>query len=193
MKKIFLLKLTNTDDREFDGYCIYIEANQHRDILGNLITESPNFVGFTNEIEKEIKAGNFESYLTKNELLDFFENENEYYMSKLQSNEAKDFKNEIMKKEHEYMKDHFELSDDELKMILENYPLDYEDRNIIAYIYEDASELAEEYISSCCPDVFKFLSEFSEYFDYECFGDDLCYRCENYLLLDSGRVVSYFL
>lgn len=88
---------------------------------------------------------------------------------KLQSEEAEKFEEKIMDDEKEIMMDEWNLSEEDIEDILSDYTLDYKDRSIIGYVYDDAEELAENEIEQCF-DIPNFLEN---YIDYSKFGEDL--------------------
>lgn len=112
----------------------------------------------------------------------------QHIFDKLNSTDAKEFQEHIIESEIEYMKDEYSLSDEDIKEIFNKYYLDYRDRGIIGYVFNDSSDLGYEeaqalgYIEGGDTIV-------ERYFDYEKFGEDLL-EDENYLELDDGRVVS---
>lgn len=107
---------------------------------------------------------------------------------KLRSEEAKEFQQKIIESEIEYIKDEFNLDDDDVETIFNEYGLDYRDRAIIGCVYDNTSDLGYEEAYS-----FGYINRdddiISRYFDYEQFGKDLVEE-EYYLELDDGRVVS---
>lgn len=107
--------------------------------------------------------------------------------NKLQSEEAEKFKKNIMENEKEIMMDEWNLSEDDIEEILDNYSLDYKDRSIIGYVYDDVEDLAENEIEQCY-DIPNFLEN---YIDYSKFGEDLLEDGERYKELEDGRVVYY--
>lgn len=106
---------------------------------------------------------------------------------KLQSEEAEKFTKNIMDNEREIMMDEWNLSEDDIEEILNDYSSDYRDRSIIGYVYDDVEELAENEIEQCF-DVPDFLTN---YIDYSKFGEDLLQDEEMYKELEDGRVVYY--
>lgn len=106
---------------------------------------------------------------------------------KLESTEAEKFEKNIMNNEKEIMMDIWNLSEDDIKEILNDYSLDYKDRSIIGCVYDDVEELAENEVEQCC-DIPDFLTN---YIDYSKFGEDLLEDREIYKELDDGRVVYY--
>lgn len=67
--------------------------------------------------------------------------------------------------------------------IFREYHLEYQDRAIISYVFNDLYDLVEE-------EKFAFGYDKTPYFNDEEFGRDLL-ESENYLELESGRIVSY--
>lgn len=106
---------------------------------------------------------------------------------KLQSEEAEKFEKHIMDDEKEIMMDEWNLSEDDIEEILNDYSLGYKDRSIIGYVYDDLEELASNEIEQCC-DVPDFLTN---YIDYSKFGEDLLQDGEIYKELENGRMVYY--
>lgn len=106
---------------------------------------------------------------------------------KLASTEAEKFEESIMNNEKEIIMDIWNLSEDDIEEILNDYSLDYKDRSIIGCVYDDVEELAENEIEQCC-DIPDFLEN---YIDYSKFGEDLLEDREIYKELEDGRVVYY--
>ena len=73
----------------------------------------------------------------------------------------------------------------DIEDIFENYYLEYRDRGIINYVYDDVYDLGEEMIDSC----YDLDDYIKRYIDYEKFGNDLLLD-DYYVELDDGRVVS---
>lgn len=83
--------------------------------------------------------------------------------------------------------DEYDISEEDVEEIFENYRLDYRDRSIIGYIYSNTSELG--YDEAFDLGYIKPGDVISErYFDYEKFGEDLLEE-EQYMELSDGRVV----
>ena len=106
----------------------------------------------------------------------------------LTSAEAAEFVEEIFESEAEYIQEEYGLSYEEIEEIYNNYSLDYQDRAIIGYVYQDSSDLGyaemENYFAE-----YKMPDSLMNYFDYERFGEDLVNESELYLELSSGMVV----
>lgn len=206
---MFLGKIKNSDDRdcviymEFKGF----ECDHY---FAGLRTSGACFSGRLNEIKDNID--NFESILTKEELLRLFELDkmlddlgygiekgsekynkgieilNEYENTigkKLASEENEKLFKKIIEEEKEIMKEEWNLTDKDIEDIFENYYLEYRDRGIINYVYDDVYDLGEEMIDS----YYNLDDNIKRYIDYEKFGNDLLLD-DYYVELDDGRVVS---
>ena len=113
---------------------------------------------------------------------------------KLTSTEAAEFFGNIVKDEKRKLVDFYELTDYQINQIFDNYPLDYRDANIVATIYDDDSEIAEEFIDNFyfnIDDIPGF--KLSYYIDYDKLGHDLVLNSDKYLELDDDRVIEYAL
>lgn len=94
------------------------------------------------------------------------------------------FDNEkVIADEKEYVKNEYDLTDDEVETIFENYGLEYQDRAIVGYVFRDFDEMVEE-------EKFSLGYDKVPYFNDEEFGNDLLEN-GNYLQLNSGKIVSY--
>lgn len=107
---------------------------------------------------------------------------------KLNSVEGTEFAEEIFESEAEYIQEEYGLSYEEIEEIYNNYSLDYQDRAIIGYVYQDSSdfgyaEMENYFAGNNLPDILM------NYFDYERFGEDLVNESESYLELSSGMIV----
>lgn len=185
MKKIFVGRIKDVTDRDA---CFYIE-DDHRDICDHLIFQGACYSGYYEEIKEAIENDNVDSFLTRDELLDFLDNKGKfnYYIEKLTSEKGLAYRKNIMTEEHEMMKNDYNLTDEDIEYILDNYNLDYEDRAIIGAVYDDTYEAGYEYVESC----YTIPDYLDGYVDYKKFGEDLCEN-ENYLELNDGRVVSLY-
>lgn len=110
----------------------------------------------------------------------------QYVYDKLKSEEAKEFFLQIQESEKEFLMEEYGLDEDDVEDIFKNYYLDYRDRSIVGYIFEDTYELGEEEAYSL--GYVKKDSVAERYFDFEQFGEDLC-DDEWYHKLHDGRIV----
>lgn len=101
---------------------------------------------------------------------------------KLNSKAAIDFQNKIIAEEIEYIKEEYNIEEDEIKAIFEL--TSYKDRSFISSIYEDIEDLAYEEAFS----LGYATKENERWFDFETFGEELL-EDENYYELSDGRVV----
>ena len=113
---------------------------------------------------------------------------NDFIIKHLCSDKAEKFKAKIAKSEKEYMMEEYNLEEDEVDEIIENYGLDYFDNGIISYVYDSSYDVAERAIDDC---VYGNISEDLKYYiDYDKLGDDLVNN-DDYYELNDGRVVEY--
>lgn len=211
MERIFLAKELNSDDRdivkyiEFNGFeCGHYFSGLH--IVGAC------FCGFEKEFREKVETDyeNLETILTKEELEQMFvlndelkalgygiEKDDERYQKgieiiekfentigkKLLSDENKKLFEKVVADEKEYVKNEYDLTDEEVEEIFENYNLEYQDRAIVGTIFSDKYDMIEE-------EKFSFGYDKQPYFDDESFGNDLL-ESESYLELESGRIVYY--
>ena len=110
-----------------------------------------------------------------------------YIIIKLQSKENQSFFERIQEEEKEMLKNEYNLSDEEINEIWENYGQDYRDRAIVSYIYNNFDEFAEETADSFCIAENEIQKR---YFNYEAWGNDLL-EDECYYELTNGQIVSY--
>lgn len=112
----------------------------------------------------------------------------QYVYDKLNSKENEQLFQEVIQEETEYLMDEYNLDEEDIEQIFNNYGLEYRDRGVVGYVFNSIEELAEEeadqlgYIDND--------SIASRYFDYEQFGQDLLEE-QNYLELSDGRVISF--
>ena len=175
-------------DNEYDrDCCFYVEEKEHRNIANEIILHGANYCGFYEEKIKAIEEGNVESYLSQEELIDFLNGNNyDFYIEKLQSEEAKEFQARIIEEEKEYVMDEYYLSREDVDCIFEEYYLDYQDRGIVCRIYDDVEDLGYEEFDSLVGFA-ENISIVEKYFDFKAFGEDLIYDSECYIELPSGK------
>lgn len=184
-KYVFLARV----DEKYEKRCIYIEEQHHRDIVDNIIFHGASWCGFEETYRMLIENDKFESYLTKEEIIDLLDNKDSYekYIEKLTSEQGVAFKNKIMEDEHEYLKEQYNLDDEDMANILDSYYLNYEDRDIVCCVYEDAEQLGREMVENC----YNVEEPIKEYIDYERLGNDIA-DGESYLRLKDGRIVEFY-
>lgn len=205
---VFLGKIKNSNDRDCVKYMKF-EGFVCGHYFGGLVISGACFCGDLDNLRDNLD--NFESILTKEELLKLFElNDkikklgigiekgsekynkgieilNEYENTigkKLLSEENEKLFEKVMEEEKEIMKAKWSLSDDDIERIFECYTLNYRDRAIIGYVYNDAYELGEMEIDEC----YNVPENLRKYIDFEKFGNDLI-DDEYYVELYDGRIV----
>lgn len=211
MSNIFLAKIKNSDDRdvvkylEFNGF----ECDHY---FGGLNLHGACFSGFEKEF-REIVENDFdrlETILTKEDYNKLFalndelkalgfgieKNSDKYNRGteiveefkstigvKLASSENDELFQKVIADEKEYVKKQYNLTDDEVNYIFENYGLEYQDRAIIGCVFNDFYDFVEE-------EKFQLGYDKVPYFNDEEFGRDML-ESEYYLELESGKIVSY--
>lgn len=110
-------------------------------------------------------------------------------IEKLESEENKELFEQVIEEEKEYLMDEYKLDEDDIDMIFDNYGLDYRDRAVVGYVFEDTYDLGYEEAWSLGYVDSNNDSIASRYFDYEAFGEDLA-NDEHHCKLADGRVVS---
>lgn len=207
-KEIFLGKIKDYMDRDCVKYMEFagFECDHY---FGGLRINGACFSGGKDDIKNNIN--NFETILTKEELLKLFELNDkikelgygikkgsdkynqgmkileEYentILKKLQSEDNKKLFEKVILDEKEKMKDMWNLSNEDIEKIFSKYNLNYRDSSIIAYVYDSSYVLAEEYLNSNSR-IDEFVKEF---INYDKLGDFLAEN-ECYIILDDGRVV----
>ena len=211
MEKIFLAKEKNSDDRDIVKY-IEFNGFECGHYFGGLHIVGACFCGFEKEL-RDIVENNFddlETILTKEEFKQMFaindelkalgygiEKDSEKYNKgmeliekfentigkRLLSDENKKLFEKVVADEKEYVKNEYDLTDEEVEEIFENYNLEYQDRAIVGTIFSDKYDMIEE-------EKISFGYDKQPYFDDESFGNDLL-ESESYLELESGRIVYY--
>ena len=109
-------------------------------------------------------------------------------IKKLESEENKNLFNEIIEEEKEYLMDEYNLDEDDIETIFDNYGLDYRDRAVVGGIYDDTYDLGYN-VAWSLGYVDNDDSIMSRYFDFEKFGEDLVNDDEYYCQLADGRCV----
>ena len=208
-KRIFLGKIKNSDDRDCVIYMEFKGFECDHYFVG-LRTGGACSSGSIDEIKNNID--NFESILTKEELLKLFELDkklndlgygiekgsdkynqgiqilNEYENTigkKLLSEENEKLFEKIIEEEKEIMKEEWDLTDKDIEDIFNAYDLEYRDRAIIGYVYNDAYDLGENEFDN----IYNLDDNIKKYIDYESFGNDLLSEYDGYFELDDGRIV----
>ena len=211
MEKVFLAKELNDDDRDIVKYLEFngFECGHY---FGGLHIVGACFSGFEKEFREKVETDyeNIETILTKEELEQMFElndklkelgygieKDSDKYNKgmeiieefentigkKLLSDENKKLFEKVVADEKEYVKNEYNLTDEEVDEVFDNYGLEYQDRAIICTIFSDFDDMVYEEKISLGYDK-------QPYFDDESFGRDLL-DSGYYYELGNGRIVYY--
>ena len=211
MRKIFLAKENNTDDRDCVKY-IEFSGFECDHYFGGLHIHGACFCGYEKELREDIK-NNYENYttiLSKKDFEHLFDiddriralgygiekgsekyNEgmaliNEYKTSiepKLLSEANEELFDKVIEEEKEFVAEEYDLLRADVDEIFDCYNLEYQDRAIVGYVYDDIDELVEN-------EKWNLGYDDCPYFDDEAFAEDLL-NDDYYLELSDGRIASY--
>ena len=185
----FLFKENGTNDRD----CVkYVELE---DLKGNYICCDGKFnvhgACFSMSLKEEnADYENITTILTEEEYKMLCNPDGKDLTSiieKLESEANAELFEQIIEEEKEYLMDEYNLDEDDIETIFDNYGLDYKDRAVVGYVYDDTYDLGYETAWSCGY-VNDNDSIMNRYFDFEKFGEDLLEE-EQYLGLADGRCV----
>lgn len=187
----FLFKENGTDDRDCVRY-IDLKDLKRNDVC---IDGKFNVHGACYSMslkEEDADYENITTILTEEEYKMLCNPEGKNFTSiieKLESEENKKLFEQIIEEEKEYLMDEYNLDEDDIETIFDNYGLDYRDRAVVGYVYSDTYDLGYETAWS-----YGYVNNndsiMSRYFDFEKFGEDLVNDDECYCQLADGRCVS---
>ncbi len=208
---VFLYRIKNSDDRDC---CAYINANGSEFVCNHYFS-SIDICGSCYSGRDWDAYDDIETILTRteyNQLLKYkkelhelgygiTKGDNRYkkgieimskikpIINKLKSDEAQEFFDRISSEEMEILKEEYELNDLDIKCILDEYPLDYRDRSIVAAVYSDMDDLGREEAWQCGYINRENESLMDRYFDYEKFGEDVVSEDEFFIEITYNRAV----
>ena len=175
---------------EYDG-CRYIELNSdgtiHTDYSGKPIVSNArcitrideNFDDVETWVTKDVfnRMKNTDGNDTFSDVVDMIAN-----------GEHEEFETYVRESEIEKMCDEYALDEDDAKDVIQNYVVvdGYFDMSIISYVWDNAYDIAENYVDDCC-NIDSFLTS---YIDYDGLGEAIISDGWYYELYD-GRVVQY--
>lgn len=173
---------------EYDG-CRYIELNSdgtiHVDYSGKPIVSNARC-----SVRIDEDFDDVETWLTEdvfNRMKNTDGNDTFSDVADMIANgEHKEFETYICESEIEKMYDEYGFDEDDAKDIIRNYRNEYFDVSIISYVWNDAYDIAEDYVDECC-NIDSFLTN---YIDYDRLGEAIVNDGWYYELYD-GRVVQY--
>lgn len=208
---VFLYRIKNSDDRDC---CAYIDANGSEFVCNHYFS-GLNICGSCYSGEDWAAYDDIETILTRteyNQLLKYKKelhelgygitkgdsryqkgikiiNKIEPIVDKLKSDEAQEFFDRISSEEMEVLKEEYRLNDSDIECILNEYPLDYRDRSIVAAVYSDMDDLGREEAWQCGYINRENESLMDRYFDYEKFGEDVVSEDEFFIEITHNRAV----
>lgn len=184
-KYIILYRIKN----EYDG-CRYIELNSdgtiHLDCSGKPIVSNARCVTRIYENFEDV-----ETWITK-DVFDRMKNGdgNDAFsdvVDMIANGEHEEFETYVRESEIEKMCEEYALDEEDVEEVLYNYNNnDYFDISVISYVWDDAYNVAENYIDEYC-NIDSFLTS---YIDYNGLGEAIIEDGYYYELYD-GRVVEY--
>lgn len=173
---------------EYNG-CRYIELNSdgtiHVDCSGKPIVSNASCSVRIDEDFEDV-----ETWVTK-DVFDRMKNgDGETYsdvMDMIANGEHEEFETYVRESEIEKMCEEYALDEEDVEKVLDNYNNnDYFDMSVISYVWNDAYDIAENYVDECC----NIESWLTNYIDYEGLGEAIVEDGYYYELYD-GRVVQY--
>lgn len=192
MSKYTFLYKENVDDRDCVAYIDLTDLkNRHLCIDGKFNIHGACYCMSLCGRNHDVNYEDIKTILTEEEFNLLCNPDGTYLadiIEKLESEENKALFEEVIEEEKEYLMDEYNLDEDDIETIFDNYGLDYRDRAVVGYVFKDAYDLGYEEAWSLGY-VNNNASIASRYFDFEAFGEDLKYD-ENYCELADGRIVS---
>ena len=178
-----------------DSYygCRYIELNDdntiHTDWGGRPIVSNAAYVGNIREGFDDF--GNVETWLTEDVFnrIKYADGTDTFsdVVDMIANGEHKEFEAYIRESEIEMMCEEYGLDKEDVEEVIDNYQNgDYFDMNIIANVWSDAYDIAENYIDECC----RIDTWLTNYIDYDRLGEAIVEE-GYYYELANGRVVEY--
>ena len=173
---------------EYDG-CRYIELNSdgtiHLNSGGKPIVSNAHCWALINEDFDDVETWITEDVFNRMKNTDGNDTFSDV-VDMIANREHEEFETYVRESEIEKMYDEYALDEEDVEEVLNNYNNDYFDMSVISYVWNDAYDIAENYVDELC----SIESWLTSYIDYDRLGEaiieDGCY----YELYD-GRVVEY--
>lgn len=174
---------------EYDG-CRYIELNSdgtiHLDCYGKPIVSNPRYWTRINEDFDDV-----ETWVTE-DVFNRMKNTNgddtfSDVVDMIANREHEEFETYVRESEIEKICEEYALDEEDVEEVLYNYHNnDYFDMSVISYVWNDAYDVATNYVDECC----SIESWLTSYIDYDGLGEAIIEDGYYYELYD-GRVVQY--
>lgn len=188
-KYIILYRIKAENIYNYDG-CRYIELNSdgtiHLDIGGKPIVSNARCSTRIDENFDDVETWVTEDVFNRMKNTDGNDTFSDV-ADMIANGEYEEFEKYIRESEIEKMCDEYVLDEEDVEEVLYNYNIrDYFDISIISYVWDDAYDVAENYVDKCC----NIESWIASYIDYEGLGKEIIEDGYYYELYD-GRVVEY--
>lgn len=169
--------------------CRYIELNNdgtiHVDCSGKPIVSNASCSTRINEDFDDV-----ETWLTEDVFNRLKNGDGETYsdvVDMIANGEHEEFETYVRETEIESMREEYALDREDIKDVFDNYNNnDYFDMSVISYVWNDAYDVAKNYVDECC----NIESWLTSYIDYEGLGEAIVNDGYYYTLSDD-RVVQY--
>lgn len=173
---------------EYDG-CRYIEINSdgtiHLDYSGKPIVSNARCIVRIDENFDDVETWLTEDVFNRMKNTDGNDTFSDV-VDMIVNGEHEEFEKYIRESEIEKMYDEYALDEEDVEEVLDNYNNDYFDMSVISYVWDDAYDVATNYVDECC----NIESWLTSYIDYEGLGEAIVSDGWYYELYD-GRVVEY--
>ena len=174
---------------EYDG-CRYIELNSdgtiHLDCSGKPIVSNARCVTRIYENFDDVETWLTEDVFSRMKNTDGNDTFSDV-VDMIVNGEHEEFETYVRESEIEKMCDEYALDEEDVEEVLYNYNNnDYFDISIVLYVWDDAYDVAENYVNGCC----NIESWITSYIDYDGLGEAIIEDGYYYELYD-GRVVEY--
>lgn len=174
---------------EYDG-CRYIQLNSdgtmHLDYQGKPIVSNACWWTRIGEDFEDVETWLTEDVFNRMKNTDGTDTFSDV-ANMIANGEHEEFETYVRESEIEKMCDKYILDAEDVEEVLDNYPNnDYFDISIISHVWDDAYDVAENYVDGCC----NIESWLTSYIDYDGLGEAIIEDGYYYELYD-GRVVQY--
>ena len=184
-KYIILYRIKN----EYDG-CRYIELNNdgtiHVDYSGEPIVSNARCSTRIDENFDDVETWLTEDVFNRMKNTDGNDTFSDV-VDMIANGEHEEFETYVRESEIEKMYDEYALDEEDIEDVVDNYNNnDYFDISIISYVWNDAYDVATNYVDECC----NIESWLTSYIDFDGLGEAIIEDGYYYELYD-GRVVQY--
>lgn len=169
--------------------CRYIELNSdgaiHLDYSGEPIVSNANYSTRIRENFNDVETWLTEDVFNRMKNTDGNDTFSDV-VDMIANREHEEFETYVRESEIEKMCEEYALNEEDVEEVLDNYNNDYFDMSVISCVWNDAYDVAKNYVDECC----NVESWLTSYIDYEGLGEAIIEDGYYYELYD-GRVVQY--